>query len=37
MIEAIVRHDQVLAVRIAQEHCEGAKQDLLHQMETAGL
>lgn len=37
MIEAISRHDQVLAVRIAQEHCEGAKQDLLRQMETAGL
>ncbi len=37
MVEAIARHDQVLAVRIVQEHCEGAKQDLLRQMETAGL
>jgi DNA-binding GntR family transcriptional regulator len=37
LIEAIARGDQVLAVHIAQEHCEGAKQDLLRRMEAAGL
>ncbi len=37
MVEAIARRDQVQAARIVQEHCEGAKQDLLRQMETAGL
>ena len=37
LIEAMARREQNLAVQIAQEHCEGAKQDLLEQMETAGL
>lgn len=37
LIEAIARGDQVLAVHIAHEHCEGAKQDLLRRMESAGL
>jgi DNA-binding GntR family transcriptional regulator len=37
LIEAIARGDQVLAVHIAQEHSEGAKQDLLRRMEAAGL
>jgi len=37
LIEAIARGDQVLAVHIAHEHSEGAKQDLLRRMEAAGL
>ncbi len=37
LIEAIARRDQLRAVHIAQEHSEGAKQDLLRRMEAAGL
>jgi DNA-binding GntR family transcriptional regulator len=37
LIEAIGRGERVLAARIVQEHCDGAKQDLLRQMEMAGL
>lgn len=37
LTEAIGRRQAELAVAIAQEHCEGAKQDLLQQMERAGL
>lgn len=37
LVEAIARGDQVLAVHIAQEHSEGAKQDLLRRMEETGF
>ena len=37
LFEAIARGDQVLAVHIAQEHSEGAKQDLLRRMEETGF
>jgi DNA-binding GntR family transcriptional regulator len=37
LVDAIERGQSELAVAIAQEHCEGAKQDLLQQMERAGL
>jgi DNA-binding GntR family transcriptional regulator len=36
LVAAIGRREAELAVMIAQEHCEGAKQDLLGQMERAG-
>lgn len=36
LAEAIARGDGELAVAIAQQHSEGAKQDLLQQMERAG-
>jgi DNA-binding GntR family transcriptional regulator len=37
LVDAIERGEAELAVSIAQEHSEGAKQDLLQQMERAGL
>lgn len=37
LVDAIARHDPALAMAVAQEHCDSAKDDLLAQMERSGV